>query len=112
MRSAALWLLFVGVIMMVMVAPVAGKEKKGKEGAAASATLKGKVVSVQDANVVVKAAKKEVTVATDDKTKVTLDGNEAKVADLKAGMLVIVTPAEGTATEIKATSPKEKKPKK
>ena len=109
MRSAALLLLFVGVIMMVVVAPVAGKGKKEKT--AVSGTLQGKVVSVQDTNVVVKAAKKEVTVATDDKTTVTIDGNEAKVADLKAGMHVTVTPAEGTATEIVATSAKEKKTK-
>jgi len=107
MRSAALVLLFVGVIMMVMVAPVAGKGKKEKP--AAAATLQGKVVNVDGANVVVKAAKKEVTVATDDKTTVTIDGNAAKVADLKAGMQVVVTPAEGIATEIKAKSPKVKK---
>jgi preprotein translocase subunit YajC len=107
MRSAALLLLFVGVIMMVVVAPVAGKGKKEKT--AVSGTLQGKVVSVNGANVVVKVAKKEVTVATDDKTVVTLDGNAAKVGDLKAGMHVVVTPAEGIATEIKATSPKVEK---
>ena len=109
MRSAALVLLFVGVIMMVMVAPVAGKGKKDKEKPTDSATLQGKVVNVEGTNVVVKAAKKEVTVATDDKTTVTIDGNAAKVADLKAGMHVVVTPAEGIATEIKAKSPKVKK---
>jgi len=107
MRSAAL-LLFVGAIVGVMVAQVVGQETKPT----APATLHGKVVKVDGANVVVKTYLKEVTVATDDKTVVTLDGKEAKVADLKAGMYVVVTPAEGIATEIKATSPKVEMPKK
>jgi len=103
MRSAAL-LLFIGVIIGVMVAPVVGQGTEPTK----PATLRGKVVKVEGTNVVVKTYVKEVTVATDDKTKVTIDGKEAKVADLKAGMHVVVTPAEGTATEIKATSPVEK----
>jgi hypothetical protein len=104
MRSAAL-LLFVGVLVGVMVAQVVGQGTEPTK----PATLHGVVVKVEGANVVVKAVGKEVTVATDDKTVVTLDGNAAKVGDLKAGMHVVVTPAEGIATEIKATSPKVEK---
>jgi ABC-type enterochelin transport system substrate-binding protein len=68
--------------------------------------LTGTVVKVDGANVTVKAAEKEVVVATNDKTVVTIDGKEAKVADLKAGMAVTVTPDTGTATKIVATTPK------
>jgi len=69
-------------------------------------TLKGTVVKVDEQGVVtVKVEDKEVTVTTDDKTAVTIDSKEAKVADLKADMTVVVTPAEGTATKIEATSP-------
>ena len=73
--------------------------------------LRGQVVKVDGTNLVIKtmagrgAEAKEVTVATDDKTVVTLDGKEAKLADLKAGTNVNVTPAEGTATKIVATIP-------
>jgi len=76
-------------------------------------TLVGTVVKVDGANVTVKVADKEavvptkeVVVATDEKTAVTVDGKEAKVADLKAGMAVTVTPDTGTATKIVATTPK------
>ncbi len=69
-------------------------------------SLEGTVVKVDGANVTVKAAEKEVVVATDDKTVVTVDGEEAKVADLKAGMAVTITPDTGTATKIVATTPK------
>ena len=74
-------------------------------------SLTGTVVKVDGANVTVKAADKEVVVVTDENTAVTVDGAEAKVADLKAGMAVIVTPDTGTATKIVATTPKtEEKP--
>jgi hypothetical protein len=108
MRSAAL-LLFVGAILGIMVAQAVGQGTAPAPTPTKPATLKGTVVKVEGTNVVVKAAGKEVTVATNDKTMVTLDGNAAKVGDLKAGMHVVVTPAEGIATEIKATSPKVEK---
>jgi hypothetical protein len=75
--------------------------------------LMGQVIKVQDANVVVKPmvgrrgadanAVTEVTVVTDAKTVITVDGKDAKVADLKADLYVVVTPATGTATKIVAT---------
>jgi outer membrane lipoprotein-sorting protein len=78
--------------------------------------LRGKIVKVDGVNVTVKTGRgetaKEVVVATDDKTVVTVDEKAATVADLKEGMYVKVTPAEGTATEIKAmTKRPEKAPK-
>jgi hypothetical protein len=74
--------------------------------------LMGQVVSVAaDGNVVVKpragrggADVAEVTVATDTKTVVTVDGKDAKVADLKKDLYVVVTPAKGVATKIVATT--------
>ena len=71
-------------------------------------TLVGKVVKVEGEKVIVKTGDKEpkeVTVTTDAKTKVTVDGKEAKVADLKANMSVTVTPAEGIAEKIEAKAP-------
>lgn len=64
----------------------------------------GQVVSAADGKVVVKVGDKEVTVATDAKTVITLDGKEAKVSDLKKDLYVIVTPSEGTASKIVATT--------
>lgn len=51
--------------------------------------------------------KKDHKVVTDDKTKVTLDGKEAKLADLKAGQTLKITPGDNKgdpASEIEATS--------
>ena len=78
----------------------------------------GKIVKVEGTNIVVAARTrgsedtKEVTVATDDKTVVTLDGKEAKLANLKADMFVRITPATGTAEKVVAMTkmPERKKP--
>ncbi len=74
--------------------------------------LYGKVVKVDGKNLVVKvrAAKpgdepKEVTIATDDKTEVTIEGKPAKLEDLKADMRVLVTPETGTAARIAVLAP-------
>jgi hypothetical protein len=79
--------------------------------------LYGKIVKVEGTDVTVKTMArrgtegKEVVVKTDDKTVVTIDGKDAKFADLKEGYFVRVTPAEGTATKIAArTKPREHKP--
>jgi hypothetical protein len=64
--------------------------------------LYGVVVKVEGKNVVIKATKtkKEVTVVTDGKTKVVIEGKPAKLADLKAGAEVKVIPETGTAAKI------------
>ena len=74
--------------------------------------MKGTVSSVDGMTVVVSSTNKagvakDHKVKTDDKTKITLDGKEAKLSDLKAGQEVTVTPgaAHGDpAAEIVATS--------
>jgi hypothetical protein len=78
----------------------------------------GKIVKVDGAKITVKTRAhrgedaKEVVVTTDDKTTVTLDDKDAKVADLKVDMFVRVSPAEGTATKIVASTkmPERHKP--
>lgn len=74
--------------------------------------LFGKVVKVDGKNVVIKIrpAKqgdepKEMTVTTDDKTEVTIEGKPAKLEDLKADMRVMVTPETGTAAKIAVLAP-------
>jgi ribosomal protein L21E len=69
----------------------------------------GTLVKVDGKSLVVKvrqrnAEAKEVTVATDDKTTFVVDAEAGKLEDLKADMRVFITPAEGTATKVVATS--------
>ena len=66
--------------------------------------LVGTIVKVSDEKLAVKVGEKEVTVTTDKNTKVTVDGKDAKVSDLKATMTVSVTPADGVAQKIDAKS--------
>ena len=84
-------------------------DKPAKKG------LKGSVVKVDGTKLVISAGKKsdpkEVTVETDDKTVITVDGAAAKLADLKPGQKVTISPDSGTATKIEATAPKRKKAK-
>jgi hypothetical protein len=95
-----------------MVSAVNAADDKGAPPAKTT-TLKGKVVKVDGKSVVVstgkKNATKEVTVATDDKTVVTIEGKDAKLADLQPGQKVVVTPDTGTATKIEVPAPKAKK---
>lgn len=65
----------------------------------------GTVVSVDAANGKVMIAPKggaEVTVATDANTKVRVKDKAATLADVQAGMMLRVSPATGTAAEIRA----------
>ncbi|HWE94615.1 MAG TPA: hypothetical protein VG269_11680 [Tepidisphaeraceae bacterium] len=55
---------------------------------------------------------KEHTVATDDKTKVTLDDKEAKLADLKEGVYIEVTIVDKVATIVAASTTPPAKPEK
>ena len=80
--------------------------------------IMGKIVKIDGTNIVIAKRTRgsdqttEVTVATDDKTVVTLDRKEAKLADLKADMFVFVTPETGTAAKVSAMTkmPERKKP--
>jgi hypothetical protein len=111
------------VLVAVLVIGLAGaseaakgnKGAKGGKGNHADRPLKGVIqsVSADGASLTLTAGKKsspmEVTVTTDVNTKVTLDGKEAKISDLKAGLYALVTPSTGTAKEIKASTEKPKK---
>jgi len=83
------------------VAPLAAEKKAGK-------ALHGSVVKVDGDKLTIKAKEKETVVATDANTKVTIDGKDAKLADLKEGQVVTVTPAEGTAQTIVVAAAKPK----
>ncbi|HEV8606828.1 MAG TPA: hypothetical protein VGQ99_15895 [Tepidisphaeraceae bacterium] len=85
--------------------PAKKEEKKAKN-------VRGEVVKVDGNKVTIKVKDKEVVVTTDDKTEVMIEGSPGKVADLKAGQKVVVTPAEGTATKIAVPKPKAKAEKK
>ena len=75
--------------------------------------LRGTVVKVAGNKLVLatgnKKETKEVAVATDADTKVTIGGKEMALADLKEGQQVTVTPAEGTAQAVTVAAPKPKK---
>jgi hypothetical protein len=78
----------------------------------------GKVVKVDGMNLVILVKKQEVTVATDSKTRIVIDGKAGgTLMDLKADMQVKVIPETGTATKIavipvQAKAPKPPKPPK
>src|SRR4051812_7312548 len=86
-----------------------------KADKAAKKPLKGSVVKVDGTKLVISAGKKsdpkEMTIETDDKTVITVDGTAAKLADLKPGQKVTISPESGTATKIEAAAPKAKKAK-
>ncbi len=50
---------------------------------------------------------KEVTVETDSNTKITVDNQPAKLADLKEGDTATVTPSKGTAEHVEVTKAKQ-----
>jgi hypothetical protein len=99
------------IVSMVSVVGAADKPAKADK----KATLKGSVVKVDGTNLLIKAGKKgeekDVTVATDDKTVIMVDGKEAKLADLKEGQKVTISPETGTATKIEAKAAKPAKQK-
>jgi hypothetical protein len=96
------------IVMMVSAVQAAdpAKPKKAKG-------LRGTVIKVDGTNLVINSAKKgedkkEVTVATDAKTVVTIEGKEGKLADLHEGQRVVVTPDTGTAEKIEVPMKKPK----
>jgi len=97
----------VAVFGLVSAAFAADKEAPKGEKAK---SLAGKITKVEGTGVWVQPADKnakEVGLETDAKTTVTIDGKEAKVADLKAGMNVTATwGADGGPWKIVATTAK------
>jgi hypothetical protein len=77
--------------------------------------VRGKIVKIDGTNIIVLTHEqgqelKEVTVQTDDKTIVTFETRKAKFEDLKAGMGVYITPAEGVAKKVNAWRIKHTEP--
>lgn len=109
--------LAVAVMISAAVPAMAADEKPAtpKADKASKKGLKGSVVKIDGTKLVISAGKKadpkEVTVETDDKTVITVGGTAAKLADLKPGQKVTISPDSGTATKIEATAPKAKKAK-
>lgn len=103
--------LMAAVLSLSLVTSVQAKEKKAGKG------LKGQVVSVADdgKSIVIstgkKADAKQQTVELDAQVSVTVDGAPAAdgVKALKSGMYVMVSPAEGKATSITASTTKPEK---
>ena len=101
-----------GLVSYVFAADEPTSKPKHHDG------VMGKLVKVDGTDIVLSVKHrgdteaKEVTVKTDDKTVVTLDKQEAKLADLKADMWVYATPAEGVATKVMASTkrPERHKP--
>jgi hypothetical protein len=94
-------------------------DKAADKTAKKNNAVKGEVVSVDGSVVKIKTGKKgqekEVTVATDTKTAVMIEGKTAKLADLKAGQKVNIMMADetgaGPAVKIAVPPAKEKTPK-
>ena len=96
---------YVGHAYAADPAPAPAQKDAKKEKA-----VRGEVVKVDANKLTIKGKdNKEIVVTTDDKTEVNIEGNPGKLADLKAGQRVVVTPAEGTATKISVPKVKEKK---
>jgi hypothetical protein len=106
------WTKLVAVLAIVaMVSVVNAADKPAK--AAKKAKLKGEVVKVDGTKLVIKGGKKagnaEITVETDAKTVVTIEGKESKLSDLQPGQHVTITPNTGVAEKIEVPTPKAKK---
>lgn len=108
-------IVLVAVLAVAFVASVVYAEAEAIE-APKAATLEGKVLKAADDKGVVQVLpagktdeKDAVAVTTNDKTVVTLDGKEAKVADLKVGLAVVVTHVEKVASKIEAKTPEAPK---
>jgi hypothetical protein len=100
MRIASL-LAVAGILGLAGVALADAASKPMRDG------IGGKIVKMDGANITIKCHGQdgnEVVVTTDDKTVVTIEGKDAKVADLKVDLHVWVTPKEGMATKIVAST--------
>src|SRR5258706_12300982 len=94
------------IVMMVSAAVHAAD----KANPAKKTPLKGTVIKVEGTNLVINPAKKgedkkEVTIATDAKTVVTIEGKEGKLAALHEGKKVAIPPDPGTAEKIEVPMP-------
>ena len=103
--------------MMLRVSPATGTAADIRAFQQQASTPKpsllyGTVVSVDAANGKVVIAPKDgaqVTVATDANTKVRVKDKDATLADVQPGMMLRVSPATGTAADIRAFQPQGSK---
>ena len=99
------------LLAVVAMASVAFAKEGGDKAAKAAApeALRGIVVSASNNSITLKSkGGKETTVATNDQTKITVDGKSGTLADVKAGMHVKILPADGSvATSVSANTPKD-----
>jgi hypothetical protein len=91
------------LISLALAGDAMAKGTGGKHG------LRGKIVSVSGNSVVIQThsqteGKSTKTVVTDSNTVITIDGKSSKVSELAAGLFVRVSPSEGTATTIAAST--------
>jgi hypothetical protein len=112
--------LLVAIALTGVVAPAyAADEKPAKKAdAKKKSQVKGEITKIDGSAITLKvkdkaaATTKEIVIATDDKTQIMIEGTPSKVADLKVGQRVVVSPAEGTAAKIQVPKAKEKPEKK
>ena len=87
-----------GLAGLVFAAKGDKPKKEGGHG------LSGVISAVDGKTLKIKVGEEEKSVTTDDNTVVTIDKLPAKLAELKAGMHVRVSPATGTATKVDAST--------
>jgi hypothetical protein len=112
---------FVLTLILSLVAAQAQAGKNAKPAKADRAAKKdqkgvvGTVLKVDGSNIVVQGKGKnagEVTIATDASTKFQVKGKEGTIADVKAGAVVVASPATGTAQKIVVRPGKADRPPK
>ncbi|MBI5724247.1 MAG: hypothetical protein HZA50_09845 [Planctomycetes bacterium] len=113
MKNVALMLAVVAALGLV-VGTIKAQQRNAPGSTDQPTTLEGKITKVANdrgvLQVTQKDAKESRRIGTTDKTAVTIDGKEAKVADLKEGMAVTVTYAfDGNSNHMVATKIEAKK---
>jgi hypothetical protein len=122
MKHWSKYLAIIAIVGMISAARAADDKPKPEKGGdkpakadkpAKQKAVRGEVVSVDGSTLKVKTGKKgqeqEVNVATDANTVVMIEGKPAKLADLKPGQKVQITPDTGTAAKIAVPAAKPKK---
>jgi len=116
MKRLASILAVMTLFAVAAVAAEGDKEGRKKRPRKRPPGQAGKIVAVGENSITIaKRAKKgeeptKVEVKTDENTTVTIDRKKAKVSDLKVGMFVFITPAEGTAEKIRARTGRRRQP--
>lgn len=114
--------LLVPVMVLALAGLVQAADKKAPEKTpdkgstdSSSTTVTGMIVTVNHGDITVMIGEKsnqKATVHTDNNTKITVDGKTADLKALHGGMHVTMKGANGVATEIDATAPKNTTKKK